>query len=110
MQQPQFHDFRGGRRRVQSALQLLFSRVQSSVNNSTSVTGRGIRDLEQIALRGPPFIADDLVSLLPLPHIIIHASPARRVAGGRRRYRQPPWHNQRQRVSCKFFIMLYSLN
>ena len=68
MQQPQPNDFRGGRKRVQSAQQLLLSRVQSSMNNSTSVTGRSIRGLKQIALRGPPFIADDLVSLSPLPH------------------------------------------
>ena len=68
MHRPQSNGFRGGRRRVQTALQLQLSQVQSSVNNSTLVTGRGVRDLEQIVVRGPPFIADDLVSLLPLPH------------------------------------------
>lgn len=107
MQQPQSNGFLGGTKIVQSALQLLLSRVQSSINNSTSdkhLSGKSMRDLEQIALRGPPLTADDLVSLLPLPHIIVHASPIRRVAGVRRRYRQPPWHNQRQRVSCKYFI------
>jgi hypothetical protein len=85
MQQPQSNGFRGGTKIVQSALQLLLSRVQSSINNSTSDThlsGRGMRDLEQVALRGPPLTADDLVSFLPLPahnySCLSHAPRSRR--------------------------------
>ncbi|KAH0828618.1 heme peroxidase [Lanmaoa asiatica] len=63
MQRTQSKGFHRGGKMVQSALQLLLSRVQSSISNTSSVThfpGRSIRDLEQIALRGLPLTVDDL--------------------------------------------------
>lgn len=95
-QQTRSNGFHGGRQIVQSALQLLLSRVQSSTKNVASVThlsGRGMRDFEQFALRGPPLAADDLVSLCAVLRLTIHASPMRHAAGVRRRNRQPSWHN-----------------
>lgn len=73
MQQTPSKVFHGGGKTVQNALQQLLSRVQSSISDAASVThlsGRGIRDLEQIAQRGPPLTADDLVSLcvMTAPH------------------------------------------
>jgi len=108
MQRTRSNGSHGGGQIVQSALQLLLSRVQSSIKNAASVahlSGRSIRDFEQFALRGSPLTADDLVSLCAVLRLTIHVSSMRHAAGVRRRYRQPSWHNQRQRVSCKFFIL-----
>ncbi|KAF8841489.1 heme peroxidase [Paxillus ammoniavirescens] len=45
---------------LQSALQPLLSRVQSSKTRSVACITRDIHDLEQIARRGPPLTANDL--------------------------------------------------
>ena len=97
MQQTQSNGFRGGGTMMQSMLQLLLSRVQSNISNTASVvhlSGRNMRDLQQIALRGPPLTMDDLVSLYAASTHIIHISHIYCVARVRRRYREPPWHNQ----------------
>lgn len=97
MQKTQSKSFRGGGKVVQSALQLLLSRVQSGISSAASVThlsGRSMRDLEQIAHRGLPLTADDLVSLYAVTAHIDHTSYTRCVASIRRCRRQPPWYNQ----------------
>lgn len=108
MQQTRLKGFRGGGNfRMQSALQLLLSRVQFSISNATSVThlsGKSMRDLEQITHRGPLLTADDLVSPWTVAAHILHVFSIRCIAGVRRRHRKPPWHNQRQRVPCKYFV------
>ncbi|KAG8221573.1 heme peroxidase [Butyriboletus roseoflavus] len=63
MQQTHPKGLYGGGKRVQSALQLLLSRVQSSISKAASaahLSGKSMRDVEQVAHRGPPLTADDL--------------------------------------------------
>lgn len=62
-----------GSRRVQSALQLLLSRAQSSISNVASTAH--LHDLEQIAHRGLPLTADDLVSLSTGPAHVYSCFP-----------------------------------
>lgn len=108
MQHPQFSDFRAGKKTAQGAMEQLLSRARSVISNVILVThsGRKMQDLEEIALRGPPLTIDDLVSLCAVPAYSYSCYSIRRVAGVRRCYGQPAWHNQRQRVSCKYFISI----
>lgn len=63
---------------MQSMLQLLLSRVQSGIGNTASVahfSGRSIRDLQQIALRGSLLTVNDLVGRRTVSTHIIYTFP-----------------------------------
>ena len=79
MQRTNPNRFLGGETRVQSMLQLLLSRVQSSITGNAALVahlpGGSMRDLRQIALRGPLLTVDDLVSLCGVFLHITRTSP-----------------------------------